>query len=74
MKTKMINCECDFDCVGKLTLVKPKKNHKATFYINNDLVDFGLYKLYRIKNWISSAIGEIEEQTKLDKQKRSLKN
>ena len=57
-------------CSSKLKLTKPKQSYRATFEICSCPVEIGLYQLCRMKDWISSAIGEIEEQTKLDKKKR----
>lgn len=60
MKTKKMVTDEGGGCVSTLRLSR-KKGQRAELAIGNAPVELGLYKLYRLRDWVSAAIDEFED-------------
>lgn len=63
MRTKKLTTDEGGGCVDRLELRKKSKDSKAVISVNigNSPIELGLYKLYRLRDWVESVINEIEE-------------
>jgi RNase P subunit RPR2 len=61
---KKIKIKTDENYESNLKLSLPVKSKKAILQVCSTPLVFGLYKLYRLKQWVDAAISEIESEGK----------
>jgi len=57
MKQYKTKCECG-SCVGEITLSRPKITRRVMILVNRSPVEFGLYEIRHIRDWLTAAIDE----------------